>query len=176
MQELEPPKNVLLPIEYWDWANNVPSTGKYPPTRRITKLNDDEVFVFGSNASGFHGAGAAGWAYTGKIGNQYRKDNPLLKMPKGTPGFWAQLGVSRGFQQGTEGKSYAICTIINPGLKRSIPLDEIRKQVLDLYKFATEHPEWVFYVPKSGEIDKPSLNGYTLAENASCYLKANTLL
>lgn len=30
----------------------------------ITELKDDEIFVFGSNLSGYHGAGAANVAYT----------------------------------------------------------------------------------------------------------------
>jgi hypothetical protein len=29
----------------------------------ITSLNSNEVFVFGSNEDGFHGAGAAGFAF-----------------------------------------------------------------------------------------------------------------
>lgn len=31
-------------------------------TNDITKLDNDEVFVFGANLQGFHGAGSAGFA------------------------------------------------------------------------------------------------------------------
>ena len=168
--QLSVPSNVLLPKVYWEIAGQQPTHGRYAPDGHIATLQLNEVFIFGSNSSGFHGAGSAGWAYTGKKGNQYREGNPLLKMPKGTKGVWAVLGQAVGFQEGTQGKSYAICTIIKPGLKRSMPLEGIRSQVQQLYKFAMEHPELTFLVTKSGEPGKPSLNGYTLEENASCYL------
>ena len=101
-----------------------------------------------------------------------RASNPLLKRPNGTKGFWAILGRAKGYQEGTDGRSYAICTIIRPGAKRSMPLTNIRQQVQALYAFARGHPEQTFLVTKSGEPGKPSLNGYTLEENARCYLSA----
>ena len=164
-----PPSNILLPKAYWDFAGRFPIDNRYSP-ESILELKENEVFVFGANASGFHGSGSAGWAYTGKPGNQYRLGNPLLKKPKGTKGFWATLGVSRGPQVGEKGKSYAICTIVKPGLKRSISLEEIKKQVIELYLFAEKRSNLIFYVTKSGEINKPSLSGYNLQENALCYL------
>jgi ribosome modulation factor len=164
------PSNVLLPKAYWEIAKRQPVNGQYTPNSPITTLKPNEVFIFGSNAGGFHGAGSAGWAYTGMTGNQYRAGNSLLKMPKGTKGKWAVLGQATGYQEGTTGRSYAICTIINPGAKRSMSLQGIRSQVEQLYQFATAHPELTFLVPQSGEPGKPSLNGYTLEENASCYL------
>ena len=154
-----PPSNVLLPKEYWQWASK---TSNNVAPGYISKLKSNEVFVFGANKNGFHGAG--------KVGNQYRLKNPLLFAPDGTRGFWAVKGIGMGFQIGNEGKSYAICTILNPGSKRSIDLLSIKKQVEILYLFATINHELTFYVTKSGDWDKPSLNGYTLQENASCYL------
>lgn len=165
-----PPINVLLPKDYWDILNISPINDNTQFSQEpITSLKDNEVFVFGSNIDGFHGAGSAGFAYTGKIGNQYRLGNPLLRAPKGTKGFWAVLGKSHGFQSGTHGKSYAICTILKPGLKRSMPLEEIRAQILKLYSLAIQFQELSFLVTKSGTFNKPSLNGYSLKENASCY-------
>ena len=111
---------------------------------------------------------------TGLAGNQYRAGNPILRSPKGTRGCWAILGQARGFMQGNLGKSYAICTVRQPGLKRSTPLTEIRTQVQQLYAFAAQHPELTLLVTKAGEPGKPSLNGYTLEENASCYLEQST--
>ena len=169
-EELTPPENVLLPKPYWDWARRIPRDGRYAPEGQIERLAPNEVFVFGTNQSGFHGAGAADWAYTGRMGNQYRAGNPLLTMPAGTKGFWAVLGRSRGYQEGTEGRSYAICTILRAGAKRSMPLPEIRAQVRNLYAFARQQAGLTFLVTKSGDPGKPSLNGYDLGENASCYL------
>jgi hypothetical protein len=79
-------------------------------------------------------------------------------------------GKSQGLSGGTHGRSYAICTILRPGAKRSVSLDDIRRQVLELYEFARQHPEMTFIVTQSGQPGKPSLNGYSLDENASCYL------
>ena len=163
------PTNVLLPRLYWQQAGLQPADGRYAPDGHVATLQPNEVFCFGANSSGFHGAGSAGWAYTGKKGNQYRAGNPLLQQPKGTKGFWAVLGQAQGYQEGTQGRSYAICTITRPGAKRSMPLPAIKAQVQLLYQFATTHPELTFIVTKSGEPGKPSLNGYTLEENASCY-------
>lgn len=165
-----PPPNVLLPKAYWEWARRKPVDGRYSPEGPITLLKPNEVFVFGSNLQGFHGAGSAGFAYTGKPGNQYRLGNPMLQAPNGHKGHWAVLGVAVGFQEGQHGRSYAICTIIRPGQKRSMPLTEIRRQVAALYQFAENHPELTFLVPQSGTLNKPSFNGYFLNENASCYL------
>jgi hypothetical protein len=164
------PNNVLLPRAYWQWAGKEPPTGLFAPEERIVNLAPNEVFVFGSNASGFHGAGSAGFAYTGKAGNQYREANPLLQKPNGHRGYWAVLGQARGIQEGVQGKSYAICTIERPGKRRSISLEQIRCQVEAFFAFAEAHPELTFLVTKSGQPGKPSLNGYTLEENASCYL------
>ena len=49
-------------------------------------------------------------------------------------------------------------------------LDEIRRQVRELYLFAALQPELTFIVTQSGQPGKPSLNGYTLEENASCFV------
>lgn len=105
---------------------------------RITSLKPNEVFIFGSNSAGFHGAGAAGFACRGDSQNNWRNDEWFLKAIKsliGSPdrvGKWAIVGQSRGFQIGREGMSYAIETIKNPGQKRSTSLTEIYKQFLDL--------------------------------------------
>ncbi len=167
---LLPPQSVLLPAAYWQWAGQTPVDRRCAPDGHIENLAPNEVFIFGSNASGFHGAGSSGWAYTRKPGNQYRAGNPLLKMPSGTKGHWAVLGNARGYQEGTHGRSYAICTILRPGAKRSVSLHDLRRQVLELYEFARQHPEMTFIVTQSGQPGKPSLNGYSLEENASCYI------
>lgn len=167
---LTPPQNVLLPQEYWEWAGRTPEDGKFAPSEHITELKSNQVFCFNSNSHGFHGAGSAGWAYTGKPGNQYRLGNPDLRKPNGTAGFWAVLGISNGFQVGKNGKSYAICTIVRPGMRRSVSLEQIRSRVMRMYEFAVSRSDLEFLVTKSGELYKPSLNGYLLDENAWCYL------
>lgn len=121
-----------------------------------TTLKPDEVFIFGSNSTGFHGAGAAGLACRGDSNNSWRTDAwflRALRSPIGSPdriGKWAIVGVSRGFQKGKEGKSYAIQTIESPGKRRSISLEEIFSQLLQLADFAREHPQYKFIMTPIG--------------------------
>ncbi len=140
----------------------------------ISQLADNEVFVFGSNASGFHGAGAAGYACRGDAANTWRTDPWFLKAmkaPVGSPdriGKWAVYGVGRGWQKGREGMSYAIQTIERPGMKRSTPLKEIEDQLGELFQFADDHPEWTFLMTPIGA----GLSGWTAGEMAETLRRA----
>lgn len=132
----------------------------------ITALKEYEVFVFGSNRAGFHGAGAAGYAMRGTAANTWRTDEAFLRAMKAPVGHidrigrWAVYGVGRGWQKGHHGMSYAIQTIERPGLKRSTMPGEIRHQIVDLCAFACEHPGWTFLYTEIGA----GLSGYTKAE------------
>lgn len=129
-------------------------------------MKPHQVFVFGSNEQGFHGAGAAGQACRGDSRNTWRQDQwfrKALTSPVGSEdrvGRWAVVGVARGHQMGREGQSYAIVTCLRPGLRRSIPLDEIRAQFLGLFAHATSHPELEYLMTPVGS----GLAGYTPAE------------
>lgn len=122
----------------------------------ITELQPHQVFVFGSNADGFHGAGAAGMAMRGDSRNTWRYDSAFLRAkdsPVGSPhrkGKWAVYGIARGYQEGNEGKSYAIQTIKKPGFARSTPLSEIKLQLLELFQFASLHPHLEFLMTPIG--------------------------
>ena len=120
----------------------------------ITTLTSNEVFVFGSNASGFHGAGSAGYAFKGTSGNDWR-DNPRCKAaiaatrtpgtdPKDRVGNWTIWGQARGHMKGTIGQSYAIVTTERPGHKGNVTLNSIRNEVKALVEFAKAHPELKF--------------------------------
>lgn len=140
----------------------------------ITILQPNEVFVFGSNRAGFHGAGAAGFACRGDTSNTWRDDEWFLKAMKAPVGSsdrvgkWAVYGIGRGWQQGHEGMSYAIQTIERPGLKRSTLLEDIEQQVVGLFAFALEHPEWIFLMTPIGA----GLSGYTATEMATTLKRA----
>lgn len=101
----------------------------------ITTLAPEQVFVFGSNASGFHGAGSAGQAMRGDACNTWRHDPAFLRAMKspvgsaGRVGLWAVYGVARGPMLGTSGKSYAVQTVTDTGKKRSLPLADIHAQL-----------------------------------------------
>lgn len=112
------------------------------------------VFVFGSNHRGFHGAGAAGYAMLGIIGADWKRDRvpgtqlALDSVPDGTKGYLAVKGRARGFQEGREGASYAIETIYRPGERRSVSIETIKDQVKELYQFAKQHPEMTFQLTR----------------------------
>lgn len=132
---------------------------------KIKKLESNQVFVFGSNEQGFHGAGAAGFACRGDSRNNWRSDEWFLKAIKSANaddriGKWAVFGVAKGYQEGREGKSYAIVTIKKPGLKRSVSRRDIYYQLVKLIKFAMSRSDLEFLVTPLG----CGLAGYTVAE------------
>ena len=140
----------------------------------ITRLASNEVFVFGANSTGFHGAGAAGYVMRGTAANTWREDEAFLRAmraPVGHPdriGRWAVYGIARGWQQGREGMSYAIQTIEKPGMKRSTPLAEIKAQFVGMITFCRAHPEWTFKMTEVGA----GLSGWTEDEMAETFLEA----
>lgn len=126
----------------------------------ITRLNDNEVFVFGSNAGGFHGSGAAGMACRGSNHRKPWRQDPwfirAMNSPVGSPdriGHWAVFGIARGWTKGHMGMSYAIETIKKAGDKRSTPLPEIRDQIQELIRFCREKTHWTFlFTPVGGNL------------------------
>jgi hypothetical protein len=131
----------------------------------ITKLEHNQVFVFGSNLSGFHGAGSAGFASFGVAGNHWREFD-YDKKPNGWRGKWNVKGVAEGFQKGTEGSSYAIPTVTKAGVKRSRSPEDIQESIRKFYVFALQWPTLEFYVAQE---NKMGLNGYTPEEMAKMW-------
>lgn len=86
----------------------------------MTKM---DIFVFGSNEAGRHGAGAARVAYL-------------------------QYGAVYGWGYGHYGNSFAIPTL-SKNLK-PIPLERIRWYVHGLLAYAEGRPEWNFQVTRIG--------------------------
>lgn len=89
----------------------------------IENLNDNEIFVFGSNESGIHESGA---------------DKTALK-----------FGAKHGEAFGLHGKTFAIPTV-NAGVTHKLPLEKIKKYVEDFLKFAKENKEKKFLVTEIG--------------------------
>lgn len=135
-------------------------------THYIEKLEDNEVFVFGSNKQGFHGAGSAGYASFGEKGNVWRKYE-YDKKPNGWKGKWNVKGIGEGFQEGLEGKSYALPTVIKAGAKASLTLDQIKENVSKLYSFAYQNSQYKFYIALRD--DARHLNGYQFEDLIWCY-------
>lgn len=80
--------------------------------------------------------------------------------------------MARGFQEGKEGKSYAIQTIVRPGAKRSTPLKEIQKQLIELSMFATRHQEYDFLMTPVGS----GLAGWTDEEMREVWIRVVSLM
>ena len=89
----------------------------------ITKLGDNEIFVFGSNESGRHGLGAA----------------------KTALGWGAKWGQAEGLQ----GRTYGIPTK-DSSIRRTLSVDEIKPYVDRFIEFAKENPELTFLVTEIG--------------------------
>lgn len=131
----------------------------------ITKLESNQIFVFGSNLDGFSGGGAAGYASFGVVGNRWREFHYDEK-PDGWKGKWNVKGIAEGYQMGTEGASYAIPTVTRAGSKRSLRPEEIEASIRDFYDFAKENPEIDFLVAQE---NKMGYSGYTPEEMAAMY-------
>lgn len=125
----------------------------------ITSLKHDQVFVFGSNPEGRHGAGAAKAAI--------------------------QFGAKYGIGLGLQGQTYAMITknltcnaecrvtgrVYPKKGERSLSLEEIAEQVEWLYSVARQHPQLDFLVTYQ-HTGRKSLCGYTLYELLEhCFFK-----
>ena len=89
----------------------------------IDKLEANQVFVFGSNYAGRHGAGAAKLA-------------------------WRKFGAVWGKGMGLMGQSYGIAT--KDRNIETLPLHAISVQVDKFIRFAASHPELEFLVTALG--------------------------
>lgn len=89
----------------------------------ITKIKENEVFVFGSNYGGKHGKGAA----------------------KTALGWGAKWGQASGLQ----GKTYGIPTK-DASIRRTLSLLEIKPFVDEFIEFAKNNPNLIFYVTEIG--------------------------
>lgn len=89
----------------------------------VTKLEPNQIFVFGSNLKGIHGKGAAKTA---------------LK--------W---GAKWGQAKGLQGRTYAIPTK-DASIRRTLTVEEIKPFVDEFIVFAKEHPELTFLVTEIG--------------------------
>lgn len=157
-------------MKYWKEKENNPVenmqfwTGTY-----ITKLAENEIFLYGSNPQGINGAGAA---------------KAAMSLSKG-----AKHGVGRGFNGSN---AYALVTkSLNAGFLEkstgilydkegycSVSPEQIRANIDELYEIAKspEHKDKKFLVSYQYEswpngTPKKSLNGYTSQEMLEMFVK-----
>lgn len=112
----------------------------------ITKLESNQIFVFGSNFNGVHGAGAAKYAHE-------------------------LFGAIWGQGEGLMGQSYGIVTVNleDKGPRPNVPQVFIMEQIAKLYQYAVENPDKEFLVAYSGTGN--NLNGYSNEEMAFMFLQ-----
>lgn len=89
----------------------------------ITELKENEIFVFGSNEAGIHGAGAARQALD-------------------------QFGARWGVGFGPQGKTFAIPT--KDWSIRTLPIQHIKPYVNSFLSYALTQPNLVFLVTEIG--------------------------
>jgi len=132
-------------------------------SRQVEVLEPGEVFVFGSNAQGYHGLGAAGLAFRGRSGGDHANDPSIRRAraaPVGHPdriGKWAIFGQAEGGMVGHEGKSYAVITVARRGAKCSATEAELQTRFLRLTLAARSRPALNFLVSALGA----GLGGYS---------------
>lgn len=151
-----------LKVEGWDrtFAKGFFNTNKdkeivqfryslYPPKYNyspdnIDELKDNEIFVFGSNTEGRHGAGAAKYAVD-KFGAIYNQS------------------------EGLQGQSYAIITTdLNKQYRPSVSIKLIEDQINKFINFAIDNPNMTFLVTEIG----CGLAGFTVEQIAPIFKNA----
>jgi hypothetical protein len=110
---------------------------------RLKTLAPNQIFVFGSNTEGRHGAGSA------KVAFKY-------------------FGAIYGQSQGIQGQSYAIITKdLTESRHPSILTTVIEAQIKMLYDYAKRNKDKEFLIAYSA--DSILLNGYSLTEMATMF-------
>jgi hypothetical protein len=119
-------------------------------TGPITSLKENEIFVFGSN----EGSSKGGQPTHGKGNAKVAKD---------------KFGAIQGQPRGLQGQSYGIVTKkFWDKLKSSSP-EEIKREIQNLYVFATNNPDKVLKVAYMGGPEVVGNSGYTNAELAAMF-------
>lgn len=115
----------------------------------IVKLQPNQIFVFGSNTQGIHGAGAAKFA---------------LK----------NCGAVLGIPRGRQGQAYAVVTKdLTKDVHPSVSQEEIIAQIKDLYEYARQNPELEFLVAYTAS--GTNLNYYTNQQMADMFSAAGNI-
>ncbi len=135
---------------------------------KIEKLQENQIFVFGSNPQGRHGSGGA----------------------KAAMSFGAKYGVGRGLM----GQTYALVTknlddnvgfiekktgiVYEKGGFRSVSPEMIIENIKEMYECARNNPHLQFIVTYKRELlesgaEKKSLNGYTPTEMIDMFVAAD---
>lgn len=122
----------------------------------VKNLEPHQIFVFGSNPEGIHGAGAA------KVAKDYY--GAILGKGRGLMGRSYGLvtkNLSKGFFEKETGITYDLAG------ERSVSKTQILLNIIELYLYASANTQLEFMVAYT---PAPNLNGYTPIEMAELFL------
>jgi hypothetical protein len=119
-------------------------------TGEITSLKENEIFVFGSNEGN-----SKGRQPTHGLGN--------AKVARD------KFGAKQGQPRGLQGQSYGIVTKKFWDVLKSSSPEEIKREIQNLYTFATNNPDKILKVAYMGGPEVLGNSGYTNAELASMF-------
>lgn len=133
----------------------------------ISKLEENEVFVYGSNPQGINGAGAAKAAMSLSPGSCHG-------VGRGLNGTSAYAVVTKSLNSGFLEKSTGI--LYDKEGYKSVSESQIRENIKELYETAKTMPEKAFLISYQLETwpngsPKKSLNGYTSKEILDMFIK-----
>lgn len=122
----------------------------------VKNMEPHQIFVFGSNPEGIHGAGAAKVAVD-HYGAILGKGRGLMGRSYGL----VTKNLSRGFFEKESGITY------NSAGERSVSKTQILLNIIELYLYARANPELEFMIAYT---PAPNLNGYTPVEMVELFL------
>lgn len=122
---------------------------------RITVLKPNQVFVFGSNPEGRHGAGAA------KVAMQFGAKYGCGRGLQGLTYALVTKNLTMGFLERSTGIRY---NISGP---RSVSEEQIIYNISELYNVARQNADKEFLIAYSG--NGTNLNGYSAVEMAKMF-------
>jgi len=125
---------------------------KYNYYKEMKELDENQIFVFGSNPCGIHGKGTAKLAI--KYGAIYGEGRGLMDRCYAIP----TKNIKTGCKEFYKGS----IKIYNKIGEKSISPDEIRESIYDLYEFANENQDKEFVIAYRNENN--NLNGYSSIE------------
>ena len=128
----------------------------------INNLTENQIFVFGSNPEGRHGAGTAKIARI-KFGAKYGNGRGIQGQSYALP----TKNLKAGFYEKETGIKYS-----KAGYK-SISEEQIIKNIIELYSYAKSNPEKEFLIAYQNE--GFNLNGYTSEEMLDMFLSAGPI-
>jgi len=128
------------------------TTNRRTYTGLIKNLEDNQVFVFGSNPVGINGNPSKGTGGAALVATNNK---------------WVEQNEKMDNKLSESGKAWGLTTVVYPGRKRSKTPDEIKQGVSTLYQYAKDNPNKEFLVAYTGT--GTNLNGYSNQELADIF-------